>query len=361
MAVRPEKERREDMARKKILCVADGGITMELMSQMKDLEMKYEIDVKIIEDKEMYEMGPITDRMLLIEQNGIDAAPTLPELKKECQDANIIVVHVASINKEIINACNHLEVAAVLRGGIENADIGYLTQNNVKLINAPWRSANAVADFTVGMMIAENKNIARSHKLISEGKWCKKYVNQEYIHDMRMCTVGLIGFGHIGSRVVERLKGFGCKILVYDPYVDPSVIEASGADAIDLDGVLKEADFVTIHLRLTGQTKHFMNSEKFAKMKETAYFINTARSGLVDTDALVDALKNRTIGGAAIDVFDTEPLPSDHPYLTLDNITLTSHLAGTSCDTMRTSVEIGYEEIERYLKGEAMLNICNQV
>lgn len=346
------------MGKTKILCVYDGGITKDLMNQMKELEA-YGAEVSFVEDKQMYAMGPITDRMLLIEQNGVDAAPTCQELLDACEDQDILVVHVASINKEILNKCKHLKVVAVLRGGIENADIEELTKRGIPLINAPWRSADAVADFTVGMMIAENKNIARSHKLIFEGKWCKKYVNQNYIHNMRNCTVGLIGYGYIGSRVAKRLQGFECKVIVYDPFVDDRELSEDGVTAVSLDELLQEADFVSIHLRLSEQTEKFMGKEQFDKMKETAYFINTARSGLVNTNDLVDALKNRKIGGAAVDVYDTEPLPANHPYLSLDNITLTSHLAGTSCDTMRTSVEIGIEELKGYLEGKPMRNVRN--
>lgn len=347
------------MSKKKILCVADGGITVELFSEMKKLEENYEVEVQIVEDTDMYAMGPITDRMLLIEQGGVDAAPNCESLLQNCKDADIIAVHVASVNRDVIAACEKLKVVAVLRGGYENADMEALTEKGIQLINAPWRSAEAVADFTVGMMIAENKNIARSHKLLFEGTWCKKYVNQEYIHNMRMCTVGLIGFGYIGSRVVERLKGFGSRVIVYDPFVAPEKLAEQGVESVSLDQLLAESDFVSVHLRLSDKTHHFMGKEEFAKMKETAYFINTARAGIVDTDALVEALKNHEIGGAAIDVYDEEPLGKDHPYLSLDNITLTSHLAGTSCDTMRCSVEIGVEEIERYLKGEPMLNVRN--
>ena len=348
------------MGKMKILCVYDGGITKDLMEQMKELE-NYGAEVTLVEDKDMYAMGPITDRMLLIEQHGVDAAPDCQALLDACADKDIIVVHVASINKKVIEACPNLKVAAVLRGGYENADVEELTRRNIPLINAPWRSADAVADFTVGMMIAENKNIARSHKLIFDGKWCKKYVNQSYIHNMRNCTVGLIGYGYIGSRVAKRLWGFESKVLVYDPFTDPEKLKAEGANPVSLDELLKESDFVSIHLRLSDKTEKFMGKEEFAKMKETAYFINTARSGLVDTDALVEALKNKKIGGAAVDVYDTEPLPTDHPYLQLDNITLTSHLAGTSCDTMRTSVEIGIEELKLYLEGKPMRNVRNNI
>lgn len=346
------------MRKTKILCVADGGITKALMKQMIALE-KYNAEVKIIEDKDMHAMGPITDRMLLLEQSGVNAAPICQTLLDHCHDQDIIVVHVASINQEIINACDHLKVAVVLRGGYENADVDALTKNGTQLINAPWRSARAVADFTVGMMIAENKNIARSHHLIRSGYWCKQYVNQNYIRDMRACTVGIIGFGYIGTRVAKRLKGFGCRLLVYDPFIDTKGIEQESVEAVSLDELLKQSDFVTLHLRLSEKTQHFMDRSKFNQMKSTAYFINTARSGLVDTESLIDALQSKSIGGAAIDVFDEEPVPKDHPYLRLDNVTLTAHLAGTSCDTMKNSVEIGFEDLERCLLDKPMRNLRN--
>ena len=346
------------MDKTKILCVADGGITVEMMEELRVLE-PLGAEITIVEDKDMYAMGPITDRMTLIEHQGIDAAPTCEALLENCADKDILVVHVASINKEIIEKAKNLKVAAVLRGGYENADVPLLTERGVKLINAPWRSANAVADFTVGMMIAENKNIARSHHLLMEGKWCKKYDNQSYIHDMRKMTVGIIGFGYIGQRVRMRLQGFECRVLVYDPYADPTQFDDHNVAFVSLDELLHQSDIVTLHLRLSEKTEHFIGREELSKMKPTAYLINTARAGLVDTHALTKALQDHAIGGAAVDVYDEEPLAADHPYLKLSNITLTSHLAGTSCDTMMTSVEIGLEDLKRYLTGKEMVNIRN--
>ena len=346
------------MDKTKILCVADGGITVEMMEELRVLE-PLGAEITIVEDKDMYAMGPITDRMTLIEHQGIDAAPTCEALLENCADKDILVVHVASINKEIIEKAKNLKVAAVLRGGYENADVPLLTERGGKLINAPWRSANAVADFTVGMMIAENKNIARSHHLLMEGKWCKKYDNQSYIHDMRKMTVGIIGFGYIGQRVQMRLQGFECRVLVYDPYADPTQFDDHNVAFVSLDELLHQSDIVTLHLRLSEKTEHFIGREELSKMKPTAYLINTARAGLVDTHALTEALQDHAIGGAAVDVYDEEPLAADHPYLKLSNITLTSHLAGTSCDTMMTSVEIGLEDLKRYLTGKEMVNIRN--
>ncbi len=341
----------------KILCVADGGITPAMMSDMFSLE-RFGAEVTIVEDTDMPSMAEITDRMGLIEREGIDAAPTCQALLDNCADKDVIVVHVASVNKQVIETSPNLKLVAVLRGGYENADLAELKARGIPLINAPWRSANAVADFTVGMMIAENKNIARSHKLLFDGVWSKRYANQEYIRDLRKCTVGIVGMGYIGSRVAERLTGFGCHLIAFDPFMDAAAVGFGGVEAVDsLEELLGRSDFVTLHLRSSSATHHLIDARALAQMKPTAYLINTARADLVDEAALVDALREHRIGGAAMDVYEAEPLRTDHPYLALDNITLTSHLAGTSSDTMQTSVEIGLDDLARFLQGVELLNV----
>lgn len=346
------------MKKTKILLVSDGGVTKELMKKMDELE-PYGAEITLVEDTDMPSMGYITDRMGLLEREGINAAPSCKSILENCADKEIIVVHVASINREVIAASPNLKVAAVLRGGFENADAQALKEKGIKLINAPWRSADAVADFTVGMMISENKNIARSHKLLFEGKWCKNYPNQSYIHNMNRSIVGIIGFGYIGHRVAERVKAFGSKVVVFDPFQKPEVIEKEGYPVLSLEELLKQSDYVTIHMRLSDQTNKYLGKREFSLMKPTAYFINTARAGLVDTSALLKALQEKSIGGAAIDVFDKEPLTPDNPFFQLDNVTLTPHLAGTSCDTMRNSVDICFEDIKNYLLGKPMVNVRN--
>lgn len=341
----------------KILCVADGAVTVEMMADLKQLE-QYGAEVTIVEDTEMSSIGKITDRMGVLERSGIDAAPTCPALLENVADADILVVHVASINRQVLDAAPNLKLVAVLRGGVENADLDALKERYIPLINAPWRSANAVADFTVGMMIAENKNIARSHHLLKQGTWCKQYVNQGYIRDMRKCTVGLIGFGHIGSRVAKRLTGFESEVIVFDPYLPGDTELPHSAKRVEsLDELLTRSDFVSLHMRISPETHHIINAETLGKMKPTAYLINTARADLVDEEALAQALKDRAIGGAAVDVYALEPIDENHPFVSLDNITLVSHLAGTSADTMQTSVEIGYEELKKYLNGEQITTI----
>jgi D-3-phosphoglycerate dehydrogenase len=144
----------------------------------------------------------------------------------------------------------------------------------------------------------------------------------------------------VGQKVIDRLKGFGPEIIVHDPFMTNEHLQSLGYTPVTIEELLNASDFVSIHLRLSDKTKNFIGEKELSMMKPTAYFINTARAGLVDEDALVSALQNKKIGGAALDVFTEEPLDKDNPLLKLDNVTLTPHVAGTSVDTFTTSVEI---------------------
>lgn len=342
---------------KKILCVCDANEPYSVMKRMKELE-KYGTEVSFIDDEQLStDIEDITNRMHLLEQEGVDAAPTSKNLLDNCEDINILVVHCASINEEILNKAKNLELVAVLRGGLENVDIDELNKRGITLIHAPWRSANAVADFTVGLMIAENKNIARSHHNLFSGKWSKDFVNNDYIRDLNKCTIGLIGYGNIGKRVAKRLEGFGSEIIIHDPFLKEGVIEEHGYREVSLDELLSESDFVSLHLRQTEKTMNFIDYQELSKMKKEAYLINASRAGILNTEALINALKNRSIGGAALDVFDEEPLNQDSELLKLNNITLTPHIAGFSSDTVVNSVEICLNDLKRLFEGKILENI----
>jgi D-3-phosphoglycerate dehydrogenase len=164
--------------------------------------------------------------------------------------------------------------------------------------------------------------------------------------------VGLIGFGFIGQRVAKYLSGFECKIMIHDPFLTSEVIRSKGYTPYTLEELLKNCDIISMHLRYSEKTKHFLAKKHFTMMKPTAFFINTARAGLVEEEALLDALKSKKIQGAAIDVYNVEPLPKDNPYIKLDNVTLTPHMAGVSNDTMTNSVEIVFDDLKRYFNGE---------
>ncbi|MCU0503605.1 MAG: 2-hydroxyacid dehydrogenase, partial [Anaerolineae bacterium] len=230
-----------------------------------------------------------------------------------------------------------LKVIGVLRGGYENVNFAHAKEKGLLVFNTPGRNADAVADFTVGMIIAEARNIARGHHGLKKGEWIRTYPNYQHIPDLPGRTVGLIGLGEIGLKVARRLSGFDVQLLGYDPYAKPEVVAQHGVHLIGLDDLLATSDFVSLHARLTAENRHMVGPRELALMRPTAYLINTARAGLVDEDALYQALKEGRLAGAALDVFEKEPPGRDHPLVTLANVTLTPHMAGGSVDAFINS------------------------
>ena len=172
-------------------------------------------------------------------------------------------------------------------------------------------------------------------------------------------TVGVIGYGAIGSRVVRLLKAFGCRLLVADPYVQLSVQDRNdGVAHVALEQLLEQADVITLHARVTAETTGFIGRAAFARMKKGAVLVNTARGPMVDYDALHDALASGQLGGAMLDTFAVEPVPPDWPLLRLPNVTLTPHIAGASVRTVTFAAEQAAEEVRRFLAGEPPLNPC---
>ncbi len=330
----------------KIVCLCDMAITPEIMSQMNALQ-KYGAEVVIIDDEMMQTPKAITEVMLTTEQKGADACPANPQFIEEAKDADIVVVHAAPVNSEVLKTASKLKYVMVLRSGIENVHAELCAEMGVEIISAPGRSAHAVADCTVGLMLSEAKNIARGHHQLMNGKWVKQFANFEYTHDMRNMTIGIIGAGQIGSKVIKRLSGFDCKVIVHDPFMKDEALIEMGYTPVTLPQLLQQSDFVSLHLRLSESTSELIGKEELDMMKPTAYLINVSRSGLVDENALINALQNKSIGGGAFDVFSEEPLSEASPFLQLDNVTITPHLAGTSMDTFSNSVEIIYHEVEQ--------------
>lgn len=340
----------------KIVCVCDMAITPAVMSTMKNLE-KFGAEVVILEDSQMQSPKAITGVMIKVEQEGAEASPANPAVIEACRDADVVVVHVSPVNAAVLEQAENLKYVAVMRSGVENVNMDICKERGIHVINAPGRSAHAVADCTLALMLAEAKNIARGHKGLMEGKWIKQFANFGYTHDLRKCTIGIIGAGDIGRKVIDRLKGFGATIFVHDPFMTDEALVGMGLAPVTLDELLAKADFISLHLRLSETTEKFFGAREFGLMKDTAYFINTARAGLVDEAALVEALQNKRIGGAALDVFNHEPLGEQSPFLELDNVTITPHLAGTSTDTFANSVEIIRDDLANLLEGKKVAGL----
>ena len=282
---------------------------------------------------------------LKVEKGGSEAFETEDYIVDAVKDADIIITQFCPIGKKVLDACTHLKAVGVLRGGMENINLDLCKERGIQVFNTPGRNANAVADFTVGMLLCEARNIARAHRLLKEGHWVKEYSNRDSVPDLCGKTIGIIGYGAIGRKVAQRLRAFDMNVIVYDPYV-------KDIETVSLEELFAKADFVTVHSRLTKDNQKMITYELLSSMKPTAYFINTARSGLVDEDALDRVLREGKIAGAAIDVFEMEPPTKDYKFLKYDNVTVTPHMAGTTKDAFTHSPVLLCERMaETYLKG----------
>jgi D-3-phosphoglycerate dehydrogenase / 2-oxoglutarate reductase len=275
-------------------------------------------------------------------------------------DAEMLVTHLAPLSAGIMDRLPNLKFAAVSRGGPVNIDMKAARERGITVVNTPGRNASAVAEFTIGAILAETRNITRGHDALRKGEYRGDLYRADMAgRELPEMTVGLIGYGEVGRRVVKFLKVFGCKILVADPYVQLSAEDLNdGVIQCSLDRLLEESDVVSLHPRVTAETTRMINAETLRKMKKDATLVNTARGPLLDYDALYDVMKDGHLRGAMLETFAVEPVPPDWPLLQLPNVTLTPHIAGASVKTVRYAAGLAAEEVRRYLAGEGPLNRC---
>ncbi|CAL8980750.1 Hydroxypyruvate reductase [Rhodoplanes serenus] len=305
------------------------------------------------------ESGKLQARRLAVEKQGPEIEVVDPVITSEGRDAEILAGLFVPISSKVMDAMPKLRIAGVARAGVENVNVQAATERGILVFNVMGRNAEAVSDFAVGLMLAESRNIARSHMGIKTGTWRKAFSNSDWVPELKGKTVGLVGFGFIGSLVAKKLSGFDVKLLVHDTWVDPQAIRAAGATPVDKDTLFRESDFVSLHARLLPGGAKLVGAAELALMKPTAYLINTARAGLVDEAALVTALKEKRIAGAALDVHSSEPIAPGSEILTLDNVTLTSHIAGTTREALTRSPDLLFGDIARLFTGEAPNGIAN--
>ena len=274
-------------------------------------------------------------------------------------DARALITQLAPVTASLVEQCRDLEFIGVTRGGPVNVDTAAVHGAGIKLVNTPGRNADAVAEFTIGAILAETRLIRVGHEALRQGVYRGDLYRADTTgRELGEMTVGVIGYGHVGTRVVRLLKPFGCKLLVCDPYVQLTRDDAdSGVSQCDLDTLLGAADVVTLHSRVTSETAGFIGARQFAAMREGAYFINTARGPMVDYDALHDALVSGHLGGAMLETFAIEPPPADWALLKLPNVTLTPHIAGASVRVVSLAAGMVAEDLRRHLAGEPPVHL----
>lgn len=303
------------------------------------------------------------------------------EVKRLVDNTDVFIVGFEGVSEDILDAADQLQLIACSRGGPDaNVDISAATERGIPVLYAPGRNAVSVADFTVGLMIDVARHISHSHHLLHTGTFTDKPVSDAavggeredvtwgvakgspYVElkgpELEGKTVGIVGFGEIGREVAKRVRGFGVNILTMDPYVSQDEMPED-VQKVNLDNICEQSDFITVHVPVTDATRGLLGPDQFAAMKETAFFVNTARGAIIDQDALIEQLESGNLRGAALDVYEEEPLPEDHPLLELDNVVTTPHLAGAAEEVINRHSTMLVDDIEAILAGETPVNVAN--
>lgn len=309
------------------------------------------VDETIVGDWEP-DWSKLQYRRLEVEKHGPEIEEVDHLIIEHGKDASMLMGLFVPVSSKVLDYMPNLKIVGVSRAGIENVNINEATKRGILVFNVEGRNAEAVSDYAIGLMLSECRNIARAHYSIKNGQWRKEFSNSDWVPELKGKNIGIIGFGHIGKLVAKKLSGFDTNRMVYDPFIDEDIIRKSGCTPVDKETLFKESDFITIHARLTEDTKNLVGERELSLMKPTAYLINTARAGLIDKEALLKVLKQKKIAGAGLDVFWTEPLPNDDEFLNLDNVTLTTHIAGTTKEALTRSPELLMEDIRKLLKNE---------
>jgi glyoxylate reductase len=263
------------------------------------------------------------------------------------------------IDAEVFDAAPKLKIVAQLAVGFDNIDVPEATKRGIYVTNTPEVLTDTTADFAWALLMAVARRVAEADKYVRSGQWkVGWHPSMLQGRDVYNTTIGVVGAGRIGYAVAKRATGFDMKILFYDVIPRPEM-EKLGAKRVDLDVLLRESDFVSIHVPLMKETHHLINAQKLRLMKKTAYLINNSRGPVVNEKDLYEALKEDRIAGAGLDVFEQEPTPLDNPLLKLDNVVVAPHISSASYETRSRMAEMVAENLVAFFEGRKPPNLIN--
>ncbi|MGL4388725.1 MAG: NAD(P)-dependent oxidoreductase, partial [Brevinema sp.] len=260
--------------------------------------------------------------------------------------ATALIVRSSKVNKQMINEGVHLQIISRAGVGMDTIDVAYAESKNIKVFNAAGGNSINAAETTMGLILSIAHKINYAHYLLYGQRIWERGEKTEGF-ELEGKTLGIIGCGNVGSRVARFALAFGMNILIYDPYI--SLFPDNTKSVNSLEKLLPQCDLITLHTPLTEETFYLMNEKRFSLMKKTSYIINVSRGKVIKETALIKALDDKTIMGAALDVFEEEPLPTDSPLFEYDNIIMIPHLGGASAETRARVSDIAIENIFRFL------------
>jgi D-3-phosphoglycerate dehydrogenase / 2-oxoglutarate reductase len=284
--------------------------------------------------------GANRDELLAALKSGVDA---------------VLIRSATKMDAEAISAATGLRVIARAGVGLDNVDIPAATAAKVMVINAPTSNIVSAAELAIALMMASARNISPAHASLRAGKWARsKFSGTEMFEK----TLGIVGFGKIGQLVAHRMKAFGMNVIAYDPYLSAEKVSTLGVKLVELDELLKNSDFITIHLPKTKETINLIGEEALSKVKPSVHIVNAARGGVLDEAALYKAITEGRVAGAGIDVYATEPC-TDSPLFSLDQVVATPHLGASTEEAQeRAGIDVAHS-VRKALAGEPVPDAVN--
>jgi len=339
----------------KILCAGDFFVLPELFENaIRERMPSHSFEFTHI--KTQWPMEPFRDIDGVFEASG-----NVSELIEKLQGVEIAATHLAPFSAEVFKNAPNLKMVGVCRGGPVNIDVNAATEAGVLISYAPGRNAQAAAEFAIALMLAAMRRITRGDADLHKGIWRGDFYSYEKTGiEISGSTVGLIGYGAIGKIVAKILIAMGAHVIVFDPYTNKALMAADGVESVELDYLLKNSSVVSLHARLTSDSKHILSEENMKLLPEGAVIVNSARGGLMDYKPLPDLLRSGRIGALALDVYDVEPPPNDWPLLGIENVVLAPHLAGATKQTAWRAANIIADEIELFLDGRVPQFVANK-
>jgi glyoxylate reductase len=288
--------------------------------------------------------------------------PSREVLLKEVVDVDGLFCNITEkIDPEVLSAGKKLKIVASMSVGYDHIDLDTATKLGILATHTPGVLTEAVADETFGLMLAVSRRLVEGDRFVRDGEWKLKWSPMLMVgRDVYGKTLGIYGLGRIGIAVAKRAKGFNMKIIYYDAIRNPEAEKSLGIEFRPKDEVIREADYLSVHVPLLPETKNSISTNEFKMMKKTAYLINTARGGVVDESALIEALKAGTIAGAGLDVFEKEPVDVDNPLLKMKNVVVEPHLASGSIESRTAMAVLAAQNLVAGLKGEVPPNLVNK-
>jgi D-3-phosphoglycerate dehydrogenase len=282
----------------------------------------------------------------------VEAVPPLglAELCAGVAEAHGLIVRSATkVTATVIEAARRLEVVGRAGAGVDNIDVEAASERGIIVMNTPGANTIAVAEHTIGLLLALARKLPQAHGALKAGRWDKeRFAGVELFNKV----LGIIGLGRIGSEVARRALGLRMQVIAYDPYLTREAAQRIGAEVVELDQLLERADVISIHIPLTAETRGFLGPAEFARMKPGVRIINCARGGVVGELALLEAIRAGGVAGAALDVFEQEPLPPDHPLLELEQVIVTPHLAASTEEAQsRVALAIAQQVADVLVRG----------